>query len=150
MGVYAHFSRLKLGLLKDLDLQLFFESGIRGGIKGVRELRHFTANNDLDSFDPRQKTFSAFHDVTSLYAGIMQKLMPLDSYRWNTEITIEQISENSSVVYFVEVDLKYPQYLPNLHNGLPLAPEKLIIRSSRLSPFAKSFGIKANKTRKLD
>ena len=43
----------------------------------------------------------------------MQKKMPLDNYSWNTEITIEQnlqTSENSSVGYFVEVDLKYPQY----------------------------------------
>ena len=82
----------------------------------------------------------------------MQKMMPLDNYKWNTEITIEQIlqtSENSSVGYFVEVDLKYPQYLHDLHNGLPLAPEKLMIRSSWLSPFAKSFGIKPNKTPKV-
>ena len=60
-----------------------------------------------------------------------------------------QTSENSSVGNFVEVDLKYTQYLHNLHNGLPLAPGKLIIRSPWLSPFAKSFGIKPNKTPKL-
>ena len=82
----------------------------------------------------------------------MQKMMLLDNYKWNTEITIEQIlqtSEKSSVGYFVEVDLKYSQYLHDLHNGLPLAPEKLIKRSSWLSPFAKSFVIKPNKTPKL-
>ena len=149
-------TRVKLGLLQDIDMLLFFERGIRGGINGVGEPRHFTANNahlDNDNFDQRQKTtFGAFYEVTSLYAGTMQKMIPLENYRWNTEITIEQIlqtSENSSVGYFVEVDLKYPQYLHDLHNGLPLAPEKLIIRSSWLSPFAKSFGIKPNKTRKL-
>ena len=146
--------RVKLGLLQDIDMLLFFERGIRGGINGVGELRHFTADNaHLDNLDTRRKTtFGAFYDVTSLYAGTMQKMMPLDNYRWNTEITIEQIlqaSENSSVGYFVEVDLKYPQYLHDLHNGLPLAPENLIIRSPWLSPFAKSFGIKPNKTPKL-
>ena len=81
-----------------------------------------------------------------------KKVMPLDNYRWNTEITIEknlQTSENSSVGYFVEVNLKYPQYLHDLDNGLPLALEKLIIRSSWLSLFAKSCGIKSNKTPKL-
>ena len=147
-------TRFKLGLLQDIDMLLFFERGIRGGINGVGELRHFTANNaHLDNFDPRQKTtFGAFYAVTSLYAATMQKMMPLDNYRCNTEITIEQIlqtSENSSVGYFVEVDLKYPQYLQDLQFGQPLAPEKLIIRSSWLSPFAKSFGIKPNKTPKL-
>ena len=147
-------SSVKLGLLQDIDMLLFFERGIRGGINGVGELRHFTASNaHLDNFDPRQKTtFGAFYDVTSPYAGTMQKMMPVDNYRWNTEITIEQIlqtSENSSVEYFVEVDLKYPQYLHDLHTGLPSAPEKLIIRSSWLPPFAKSFRIKPNKTPKL-
>ena len=37
--------RVKLGLLQDIDMQLFFERGIRGGINGVGELRHFTAIN---------------------------------------------------------------------------------------------------------
>ena len=147
-------TRVKLGLLQDIDMLLFFERGVRGGINGVGELRHFTANNaHLHNFDPRQKTtFGAFYDITSLYADKMQKMMPLDNYKWNTEITIEQIlqtSENSSFGYFVEVNLKYPQYLHDLHNGLPLAPEKLIIRSSWLSPFAKSFGNKPNRTPKL-
>ena len=147
-------TRVKLGLLQDIDMLLFFERAIRGEINGVGELRHFTANNaHLDNFDPRRKTtFGAFYDVTSIYAGTMQKMMLSDNYKWNTEITIEQIlqtSENSSVGYFLEVDLKYPQYLHDLNNGLPLAPEKLIRRFSRLSPFAKPFGIKPNKTPKL-
>ena len=86
-------TRVKLGLLQDIDMLLFFERGIRRGNNGVGELRHFTANNaHLEHFDPRQKTtFDAFYDVTLLYAGTMQKMMPLDNYKWNTEITIEQI-----------------------------------------------------------
>ena len=104
-------TKVKLGLLQDIDMLLFFERGFRGRINGVRELRHFTANKaHLDTFDPRQKTtFGAFYDATSLYAGTMQKMIPLDNYKWNTEIAIGQISqtsENSSVGYFVEVDLK--------------------------------------------
>ena len=107
----------------------------------------------INTFDPSQKTtFGAFYDVTSLYAGTMQKMMPRGNYRWNSEITVKQIletPESSNIGYFVEVDLKYPQHLHDLHNGLPLAPEKRSIRSSWLSPFAQSFGIKPNKTPKL-
>ena len=117
-------------------------------------MRNFTANNPhLNTFDPSQKTtFAAFYDVTSLYAGTMQKMMPRGNYRWNSEITVKQIletPESSNIRYFVEADLKYPQHLHDLHNGLPLAPGKRTIRSSWLSPFAQSFGIKPNKTPKL-
>ena len=147
-------TNVKLGLLEDIDMLLFFERAIRGGINGVGELRHFKANNPhMDSFDPNKATtFGAFFDVTSLYAGTMQKMMPLGNYKWNTEITIDEIlqtSEESSVGYFVEVDLEYPPHLHDIHNGLPLAPEKLSIQSSWLSPYAKSFNIKVNKTPKL-
>ena len=39
------------GLLTDVDM-LFFEKGIRSGIKGIGELRHLVANSkDLYSFD---------------------------------------------------------------------------------------------------
>ena len=37
--------RVKLGLLQEIDMQLFCERGIRSGINGVGELRHFTAIN---------------------------------------------------------------------------------------------------------
>ena len=81
-----------------------------------------------------------------------KKMMPRGNYRWNSGITVKQIletPESSNIEYFVEVDLKYPQHLHDLHNGLPLAPEERTIRSSWLSPFAQSFGIKPNKTPKL-
>ena len=128
-------TNVKLGHLQDVDMLLFFERGIRGGINGVGELRHFTANKPhMSSFDPTEKTtFRAFFNVTSLYARTMQKMMPLGNYKWNSVITLDQIlgtPEDSNVGYFVEVDLKYPQHLHDSHNGLPLAPEKLCIRSS--------------------
>ena len=133
---------------------LFFERGIRVGIIGVGELRHFTANNPhLNSFDPNEKTtFGAFFAVTSPYAGTMQKMVPLGNYKWNSVITRDQILgtlEDSNVGYCVQVDLKYPQHLHDSHNGLPLAPEKLCVRSSWFSPSAKVFGLKSNKTPNL-
>ena len=136
-----------LGLLTDIDMLLFFEKGIRGGINGIGELRHFVANNKyLDSFDVSQPSvYGAFFDVTSLYAGTMQQTLPLDSYSWNETITLAEVintSDDSPVGYFVEVDLEYPIELHDSHNDLPLAPEKLSIQQSWLSPFAESFGVK--------
>ena len=70
-------TRATLGLLTDIDMLLFFEKGIRGGINGIGELRHFVANNkDLDSFDVSQPSvYGAFFDVTSLYAGTIEPLL---------------------------------------------------------------------------
>lgn len=142
-------TRATLGLLTDVDMLLFFERSIRGGINGIGELRHFEANNQhLGSFDPtKPSVYGAFFDVTSLYAGTMQQMLPLDGYTWNDSITLSEIlntADDSDFGYFVEVDLQYPSSLHDQHNDLPLAPEKLTINPSWLSTFARSFGIKTS------
>ena len=68
-------TRVRLRLLQDIDLLLFFERGIRNEINGVGELAQFIENNaNPDKFDPSHKTtFGTFYDVSSLYAGTRQK-----------------------------------------------------------------------------
>ena len=144
----------KLGLLDEIDKLLFFERGIRGGVNGVGAIRHFYANNDLLPHHNPSKatTFGALFDVTSLYPGTMQKVMPMGNYKWNTAITLQQILDTSAdadVGFFVEVDLLYPKELHDIHKGLPLAPEKRQILPQWFSPYAKSFGLKPNKVPKL-
>ena len=41
------------------------------------------------------------------------------------EFDAMSVSEKSPIGYFLEVDLKYPDKLHELHNDYPLAPEKL-------------------------
>ena len=92
----------KLELLQDVDMLLFFERGIRGGINGG-ELRHFTANNPhLNSFEPNEKTtFGTFFDLTSLYAGTMQKMVPLGNYKWISVITAIEFWERPKIQMLV-------------------------------------------------
>ena len=45
--------------------------------------------------------------------------------------------EKSQIGYFLEVDLKYPDELPELHNDYPLVPEKLAVSSDMLSKYCK-------------
>ena len=58
----------------------------------------------------------------------------------------KSISEKSSIVYILEVDLEYPDELHALHNDDPLAPEKLAIPYDVLSDYCKTianeYGIK--------
>ena len=139
-------TRVDLGLLSDIDMLLIFERGIRGGINGIGELRHFRANNrDLDVFDEsKAKIYGAFFDVTSVYAVTMQQTLPVDSYEWNETIMREILatSDDSVVGFFVEVEIAYPSSLHDSHNDLPLAPEKMLIRKSWLSPYTQSFNVK--------
>ena len=51
------------------------------------------------------------------------------------EFAVNLISENSSVGYILEVQLKYPDELHYLHNDYPLAPEKLAIPYDTLSDY---------------
>ena len=66
---------------------------------------------------------------------------------------MDSISENSSIGYFLEVDLKYPSKLHNFHNDYPLAPEKLEISLDMLSKYcsdiADKCGIKVGGVSKL-
>ena len=66
---------------------------------------------------------------------------------------MDSISENSSVGYFSEVDLKYPSQLHDSHYDYPLAPEKLEISSDMLSRYcfdiANKYGMKVDGVKKL-
>ena len=52
------------------------------------------------------------------------------------------INEKSDIGYILEVDLKYPDELHELHNDYPLVPEKLTVTNDMLSKYCKSIADK--------
>ena len=62
-----------------------------------------------------------------------------------SDFCLNSISENSSIGYILEVDLKYPSEFHELYD-YPLAPEKLEINQNMLSDYcfsiANEYGIK--------
>ena len=63
------------------------------------------------------------------------------------------ISEKGLIGYFLEVDFEYPDELHELHNGYPLASEKLAVSSDMLSNYCKriadKYEIKIGDVKKL-
>ena len=105
---------------------LMIENGIRGGIATISH-RHVKANNEYmgDEFGPtKEYKFIPYLDVNELYSWAMSKQLPTTGFEWITE---EELDDWKHVSCFLEVDLKYPEDLHNLHNDYPLAPERIKI-----------------------
>ena len=69
------------------------------------------------------------------------------------EFDVNSINEKGDRGYFLEVDLKYPDGLHELHNDYPLAPEKLAVTNDILSKYCKEiadkYDIKVGDVKKL-
>ena len=79
----------------------------------------------------------------------MSQHLPYFAFKWLKNIdkfAVNLITQNSSVGYILEAQLKYPDELHYLHNDYPLAPEKLAISYDTLSNYCKritdKYGIK--------
>ena len=81
----------------------------------------------------------------------MNQLLPYGGFDWLNkqeinELDLDSICENSSIGYFLEVDLEYPSELLDYHNDYPLAPEKLEISSDMLSKYCSDIVLIWNKS----
>ena len=70
----------------------------------------------------------------------MSEHLPYEWLEWLKnvdEFDVMSISEKSLIEYFLEIDLKYPDELHELHNYYLLALEKLAVSSDMLSKYWK-------------
>ena len=99
--------------------------------------------SDYDSNKP--STFITYLDKNNLYGWAMSEYLPYREFEWLKnvdELDVMSINEKSDVGYILEVDLKYPNELHELHNDYPLAPEKLAVSSDMLSNYCKKIADK--------
>ena len=150
---------VELELISDIDMHLFIEKGMRGGISYTGK-RHSKANNKYtENYDSsKESVFIMYLDANSLYGWAMIQYLPYGGFKWLSEKEIDKfdlnlVKENSSTRYILEVDLEYPSELHDLHNDYPLAPEKLKISQNMLSKYcsdiADKYGIKIGVVNKL-
>ncbi|GBN91892.1 hypothetical protein AVEN_35644-1 [Araneus ventricosus] len=119
-----------LELFTDINIHMFVEKGIRGGISVITK-RFSQANNKyLPNFDASKSIKHIIYlDCNNLYGASMVESLPYGGFEWiSADVTldwIQSIPQDSSEGYIFEVDLKYPEELHDLHNDYPLAPEKM-------------------------
>ena len=133
---------VELELFTELEMHLFVERGMRGGISMVSK-RYAKANNPLvPAYDPRKPNkYIMYLDENNLYGWAMSKPLRKRDFKWKrampTEEEIMKKKENAKNGWILEVDLEYPAELHEQHNSYPLAPEKKIVKKEFMSDYQK-------------
>lgn len=123
---------VELELFIGLEMHLFVERGMRGGISMVSK-RYAKANNPLvPDYDPtKPKTYIMYLDANNLYGWAMSKPFPKRDFKWNrvvsTEEEILKKKEKAKNGCILEVGLEYPAELHKEYNSYPLAQEKKVV-----------------------
>ncbi|GBM44867.1 hypothetical protein AVEN_157095-1 [Araneus ventricosus] len=121
-------TNVKLELLTDIDMHLFVEKGIRGGVAIISHRFASTNNPHLPNYDPTSpNSFIMYWEANNLYGWAMSQRLPTHEFSWSQEpVDYLNIPDDSDEGYILAVDLEYPPELHHQHNCYPLAPEKLL------------------------
>ena len=131
-------TNIELELLTDYDMLLMVEEGIRGGICHSIH-RYAKANNKyMKNYNNNEESlYIQYLDANNLYGWAMSKKLPVNGFKWidNSETAehvineefIKNYNENDNKGYILEVDIKYPKRLLELHSDLPFLSERMKI-----------------------
>ena len=129
---YLKKTNIELELLTDYDMLLMVEKGITGGICHSIQ-RYARANNKyMKNYNNEESSYIQYLDANNLYGWVMYKKLPVNGFKWidNKEINedfIKNYNENDNKGYILEVDIKYPKRLHELHSYLPFLSGRMKI-----------------------
>ena len=140
---------IKLEKINKIDVHLFLEKGIRGGVSYISK-RYSKSSDDISIM---------YWDMNNLYGTVMSfDYLPYEGFRFLSKEEIKRfdlgsVSENSKIGYILEVDLGYCKESHDLHNDYPLYPEKVEVKYEMLSNYCKDifdwYNIKVGGVKKL-
>jgi hypothetical protein len=96
-----------------------------------------------ETWDPEKPTnYLCYLDVNNLYGWAMSHHLPTHGFRWldpedeiprlQRKLEKGKVSPVGNEGFILEVDLKYPKRLHNLHRDLPMAPEMMAVTEDLL------------------
>ena len=81
--VMLNMTKVKLKLISDPNMYIFFEKGMRDGVSYISN-RYSKANSKyLKSYDPKQESKHIIYlDANNLYGYAMSKFLPISGFKW--------------------------------------------------------------------
>lgn len=138
-------TKVRLELLTDIDMHLFMEKGLRGGVC-MASKRFARANNPLcpgyDSTKPNR--WIMYKDANNLYGWAMLQRLPTGGFQWvdcSSGTVLSEIlatPDDAPDGYILEVDVEYLEHLHDMHNDYPLAPETMAVPKEWLSDYQRN------------
>ena len=133
-------TNIELELLIDYDMLLMVEKGIRGGICHSIH-RYAKANNRyMQNYNNNEESsYIQYLDANNLYGWAMSKKLPVNGFKWFDSNIISEINEdfiknydeNNDKGYILEVDIKCPKRLHELHSDLPFLSERMEVNKCK-------------------
>ena len=132
---------IKLEKVNYINIHLFIEKGMRGGISYIS--KRYAKADDNNTI--------MYWDANNSYGWAMIQSLPVSGFKYLSEkeinrFDLDSISENSEAGYILECGLEYCKELHDSHNDYPLCPEKIKVSSNILSKYcsdiANKYGIK--------
>ena len=125
-------TEVELELITNFGMLLRVEKGIRGGICHTLH-RYAKANNKYMIYHDKNKesSYIQYLDASNLYGWAMSQKVPVNGLKWAKNVSkidedfIKNYDEDSDKAYILEVDIKYPKTLHDLHSDLRFLPERM-------------------------
>ena len=132
---------IELEFLKDPDMLMMLERGIRGGITQSVHRYAEVNNKHMDNYNPNKpSSYVQYLDANNLYGWAMSQSLPTGGFKW-VDVKPDEIIEfvkREDRRYLFEVDLRYPTDPHDSHNELPFMCKKMNLNgATKLVPNRK-------------
>ena len=104
---------ITLGKIVDIDMYLFTEKWLRGGISYIAK-RYCEADNKYKNDPKNPLKYISYLDMNNLYGWVMSGYLSYGGFKWLKNLDgfdVNSISEKIPIGYILEFDIEYPDEL---------------------------------------